>query len=108
RLTEKMAHTYGPVFRTPFTDLSSTFLTHQAADKCNNFEMNYVKCIEAYGMGKGEARCRDYMDDLRECQLQLKQIARVKAMRFERHRQWATGERSSEDHYAPAARIDGF
>lgn len=99
---------FGPCFRTPLTDLTGGIMTHQSFIRCNDFEMRAVECLEAYGATKGKIRCQDYLDDLRECMFEIKQLARVQAMRLERHRQWATGERSSENHYAPAARIDGF
>lgn len=103
-----MAAHFGPFSRNPLTDLGGGIMTHQSFIKCNDFEMRAVECIEAYGAAKGRAKCQDYLDDLRECMFETKQIARVQAMRIERHRQWITGERKSEDHYAPAARVDGY
>ncbi|XP_068208884.1 NADH dehydrogenase [ubiquinone] iron-sulfur protein 5 [Palaemon carinicauda] len=98
----------GPFCRSPLTDLSGGIMTHQYGNKCNAFEMRAVECLEAYGAAKGQEKCQDYLDDVKECMFQFKQVARVQAMRVERHRQWLTGERKSEDHYAPSARIDGF
>merc|ERR1711915_709027 len=106
-LTEMAAH-FAPAFRTPFTDLTGGVLTHQSSDKCPHFEMNFVKCVEAYGHDKGKDKCQDYLDDLRECLNEQKQLARVGIMRAERYRQFAFEDRKYKDLYAPGARIDGF
>ncbi|XP_042856456.1 NADH dehydrogenase [ubiquinone] iron-sulfur protein 5-like [Penaeus japonicus] len=103
-----MAAHFAPTFRTPLTDLTGGIMTHQSFTKCADFEMRAMECLEAYGVQVGRSKCQDYLDDLRECMFQTKQLARVNAMRQERHRQWIMGERSSENHYAPAARIDGY
>ncbi|KAK3880473.1 hypothetical protein Pcinc_015020 [Petrolisthes cinctipes] len=107
RIAEMATH-FAPVFRTPLTDMQGGLLTHQRARKCADFEMRAMECLEAYGVQKGRTRCVDYLDDLRECAFQTKQLARVSAMRHERHRQWLMGERSSKDRYAPAPQADGF
>merc|ERR1712002_1288455 len=103
-----MAAHFAPTFRTPLTDLTGGIMTHQSFHKCADFEMRAMECLEAYGVGRGRTKCQDYLDDLRECMFSTKQLSRVDTMRRERHRQWIMGERSSEDHYAPAARIDGY
>ncbi|KAG7172029.1 NADH dehydrogenase [ubiquinone] iron-sulfur protein 5-like [Homarus americanus] len=103
-----MATHIAPAFRTPLTDLTGGILTHQSSSKCADFEMRAMECLEAYGVQRGKTRCIDYLDDLRECTYKTKQLSRVAAMRHERHRQWITGERSSENHYAPAARTDSY
>jgi len=103
-----MSAHFAPTFRTPMTDLTGGIMTHQSFSKCADFEMRAMECLEAYGVQHGRSKCQDYMDDLRECMFQTKQLARVNVMRQERHRQWIMGERSGADHYAPAARIDGY
>ncbi|KAG0729004.1 hypothetical protein GWK47_031259 [Chionoecetes opilio] len=103
-----MAAHIAPAFRTPMTDLVGGLITHQSGARCADFEMRAMECLEAYGVQRGRVRCVDYLDDLRECAFQHKQIARAKEMRFERHRQWVMGERSSADHYAPGAQSDSY
>jgi len=108
KFTFNMSAHFAPTFRTPLTDLTGGIMTHQSFTKCADFEMRAMECLEAYGVQHGRSKCQDYMDDLRECMFQTKQLARVNVMRQERHRQWIMGERSGENHYAPAARIDGY
>lgn len=69
-----MATHFGPAFRTPMTDLVGNLITHQTATRCADFEMRAMECLEAYGVQKGRVRCVDYLDDLRECAFQTKQV----------------------------------
>jgi len=98
--------TLSPVFRTPLTDLTGNLATHQSGKRCADFEMRAMECLEAYGVQKGKTICVDYMDDLRECMFQHKQLSRVHTMRVERHRQYYLGD--AKEHYAPAAKVPGY
>lgn len=69
-----MATHFAPAFRTPMTDLVGGLLTHQTGSRCADFEMRAMECLEAYGVQKGRVRCVDYLDDLRECTYQAKQV----------------------------------
>ena len=33
---------------------------------CGDFEMNYVECLEAYGLVRGLERCLKYQEDLQD------------------------------------------
>lgn len=57
----------------PTSDISSSLFTQQTG-KCADFEMRYVDCLEAYGYPHGLAKCQDYLDDLTECSLRIKQV----------------------------------
>lgn len=69
-----MATHFAPAFRTPLTDLVGGLVTHQTGARCADFEMRAMECLEAYGVQKGRVRCVDYLDDLRECTFQAKQV----------------------------------
>lgn len=69
-----MATPIAPSFRTPMTDLVGGLTTHQTGTRCADFEMRAMQCLEAYGVQKGRVRCVDYLDDLRECAFQAKQV----------------------------------
>lgn len=65
-----------PFFRTPFTDLTGCLVNHQQYDKCGEFEMKMIDCMEAYGVDKGIHKCRDIIADFQECSQMKKQLLR--------------------------------
>ncbi|TOF75372.1 hypothetical protein CGJ15_27060, partial [Vibrio parahaemolyticus] len=79
-ITLVMAAHFAPAFRTPFTDIGGRVLTHQSTKKCADFEMRAMECLEAYGVQRGKTICIDYLDDLRECAFETRQMARTQAM----------------------------
>lgn len=96
-----------PFFRSPFTDLTQVIVNAQHYDKCGEFEMQMMECMEAYGAVQGKVKCKDLLDDFQECYLQNKQRNRSLEMRMERHRQWFAGER--KEHYQqPGPRVDSY
>ncbi|KAA0197276.1 hypothetical protein HAZT_HAZT002529 [Hyalella azteca] len=99
---------FHPFIRTPLTDLGAHMFTHQSGTTCCDFEMRMVECVEAYGIGQAEAKCKDYFDDLAECMLSTKAWNRHKAMERERKRQVAAGELNKEDRYPVQSRVDGY
>ncbi|XP_055694041.1 NADH dehydrogenase [ubiquinone] iron-sulfur protein 5 [Lutzomyia longipalpis] len=97
-----------PFLRNIFTDITAGIPNCQHYDKCGDFEVQMMECLEAYGTDVGRTKCADIISDFQECVLRKKQMLRFHAMRNERHRQWLTGERSSEEHYAPPPRVDSY
>lgn len=47
-----------PIFRTPFTDLSSATLNYETIKQCRPFYVQYAKCQEAWGGSQFPSRCR--------------------------------------------------
>ncbi|XP_059622390.1 NADH dehydrogenase [ubiquinone] iron-sulfur protein 5 [Phlebotomus argentipes] len=97
-----------PFLRNIFTDLTASIPNCQHYDKCGEREIDMMECLEAYGTDRGRLKCADLIHDFQECVGRKKQILRFHAMRSERHRQWWKGERSSEEHYAKAPRVDAY
>jgi NADH dehydrogenase (ubiquinone) Fe-S protein 5 len=96
-----------PFFRSPFTDLTQVVLNAQHYDKCGEFEMQMMECMEAYGAVQGKTKCADLTADFKECYLQTKQRNRSVEMRSERDRQYRAGER--KEHYQqPGPRVDSY
>jgi len=95
--------TFPPQWKTPLTDLFGNIWTMQENAKCAGFEMNAMKCVEAYGVLQRD-KCLDYFDDLKECMYNEKQIGRLQVLRLERHRQYYKGER--EEHFIPTGKPD--
>lgn len=61
-------------FKTPFTDLTGTILTHQYFGRCQGIEMKAINCLEAYGKEKGLEACSDLLSDYEECNRRFKQV----------------------------------
>ncbi|XP_069681988.1 NADH dehydrogenase [ubiquinone] iron-sulfur protein 5 [Periplaneta americana] len=97
-----------PFFRSPFTDLTRDLVNHQLYGRCEEMEMRVMNCLEAYGADRGMKKCKDLIDDFQECSTRKKQMLRVAAMKEERERQYKAGERSKQDRYAEAPRIDAY
>lgn len=66
-----------PFFRSPLTDFTGGLINAQHYDKCGEFEMNMLECIEAYGQDRGRVKCRDLIEDFYECIMQTKATARA-------------------------------
>lgn len=103
-----MSTVYSPPVRTPFTDLTGAIISHQWHGSCADMEMKVIDCLDAYGLTRGKVKCKDLMDDFKECYMRTKQRSRVEAMKDERERQYKAGERSDEDHYLPAPKRYGY
>ncbi|KAH8377232.1 hypothetical protein KR093_004330 [Drosophila rubida] len=119
-----------PFLRLPLTDLTGCLINHQSYDKCGEFEMKMMDCLEAYGFERGKQKCADLISDFQECVGMGKQLKRfhvsfanerlsfgfvfkfvcclLQAMRNERYRQWLAGERKKEDLYADPPRVDAY
>lgn len=95
-----------PYMRTPLSDLTAQLFNHQQYDKCAVLEVNYLECLEAYGVDLGKTKCDEVARDFSECYLMSKQMARVVAMKAERQRQFKAGER--KDEFAPPPRMDAY
>lgn len=97
-----------PWLRSPFTDITGNLLTHQYSGRCQKFELDVMECLEAYGKDRGLVKCEALIRDFRECHTREKQTRRTFAMRNERNRQYAAGERSAENLYAPSPKPESF
>lgn len=95
-----------PLFRTPLTDFTGCMINAQQYDKCGRFEMDMTQCLEAYGYDKGQKKCKDLIDDFKECTLMTKQNLRVEAMEKERARQYRAGERAVK--FSPPPKRDAY
>lgn len=97
-----------PYIKTPFTDVTGHFMHSSFGGRCVDFEIKMMNCLEAYGAYRGERVCADLIEDFRECQFSLKQNARNAAMKKERERQYASGELSEKDRYAPSPKLGSY
>uniref|UniRef100_A0A8D8S318 NADH-ubiquinone oxidoreductase 15 kDa subunit n=1 Tax=Cacopsylla melanoneura TaxID=428564 RepID=A0A8D8S318_9HEMI len=99
-----------PAIKTPFTDMFPSACSHQTFGRCRKFEDRYLQCIEAYGQSKlCETKCKDFQDDLIECNTMDKQIKRIKLMDKERQRQINAGERpKGKEYMEPAPELNSY
>ncbi|XP_003373902.1 conserved hypothetical protein [Trichinella spiralis] len=63
----------GPLINGPLQDVFATMLTHQGTP-CENFEMNYMRCMEAYGQILGKRYCDLELRDFYECVYKTKRV----------------------------------
>ncbi|KOB75308.1 NADH:ubiquinone dehydrogenase [Operophtera brumata] len=109
-----------PFLRSPFTDITGGMISHQLLGKCQKEEVQYMDCLEAYGLDRGRAKCHHLLDDFKECQTSAmraerdKQISEGKltgdkkyALRKERDRQIACGKLTGDKKYV-SPRIDAY
>jgi NADH dehydrogenase (ubiquinone) Fe-S protein 5 len=66
-----------PFFRTPFTDFTGGLINAQHYDKCGQFELDVIECLEAYGQDRGKLKCRDLIEDFNECLTLTKRTMRA-------------------------------
>lgn len=97
-----------PPFRIPLTDLTGCVISHQWDGPCKDFEMRAVDCLEAYGLNRGLQKCKDLVEDFKECHTRTKRNARLNAMRIERQKQYWLGDRSKEERYATPPKPDAY
>lgn len=67
---------FGPFFRSPFTDLTGSLVNAQQYDKCGAYEMQVMDCLEAYGTERGKTKCQNLIEDFGECVGMRKQMLR--------------------------------
>ncbi|XP_024935996.1 NADH dehydrogenase [ubiquinone] iron-sulfur protein 5 [Cephus cinctus] len=92
-----------PIFRNPLTDLSGGLLTFENTE-CEDRELKAIECVEAYGLPKGEEKCKILITDFKECITKFKSFTRVAIMRNERLRQYRAGQR--EEQFEELPRFD--
>ncbi|XP_060523323.1 NADH dehydrogenase [ubiquinone] iron-sulfur protein 5 [Cylas formicarius] len=98
-----------PFLKSPFTDLTGAVgISHQFFGECADIEMKTLDCLEAYGLDRGLKKCDALIADYTECARKVKQYNRMFTMRKERNRQYAAGERTKENHYAPSPPNDSY
>lgn len=71
---KKMTNIMEPIIRTRFTDKTAPLFTAQRINVCDDFELKFVTCMEAYGKSVGSTKCKDLKDDLTECIFKTKQV----------------------------------
>ncbi|XP_022665948.1 NADH dehydrogenase [ubiquinone] iron-sulfur protein 5-like [Varroa jacobsoni] len=81
-----------PIFRTPFTDLSSATLNYETIKQCRPFYVQYAKCQEAWGGSQFPSRCRYEHMDLLECVHHIRQQQRTKAIQDQREKLFREGK----------------
>ncbi|XP_022905648.1 uncharacterized protein [Onthophagus taurus] len=95
-----------PYFKTPFTDITGAMISHQWYGKCAKREMDMIDCFEAYGLDNALNKCHTLIEDFKACSNNQAQVKRTFEMRWERDRQYYSGERTKENRYAPSPRPD--
>lgn len=65
-----------PYLRTPFTDITGGMVSHQMLGKCQKQEMQFMDCLEAYGLERGRNKCVHLIEDYKECQTKALQFKR--------------------------------
>lgn len=66
---------------------------HGRRYKCADFEMNYVECLEAYGLSRGFEECKKWYDDYRECKYNRLSVMRRVIMDAHHVKKLVKGER---------------
>ncbi|KAL1457042.1 hypothetical protein WDU94_001718 [Cyamophila willieti] len=97
-----------PAIRTPFTDMFPSSWSHQTFGRCKKFEDRFLQCSEAYGLKLSEQKCKDFVDDLVECNTRDKQAKRIKLMEKERERQIKAGERPKGKEYMEPPELNSY
>lgn len=75
---------------------------------CGDMELNYVECLEAYGVAKGKRMCYKYQEDLQECLSANIRKMRETIMYNERVKQLASGKRSLDEFYVERIPYDSY
>lgn len=70
----------GPAFRTPFTDLTGCLINAQQDKRCAPMEMNFIDCVEAYGVYRSIEKCGKLLADFEECVYGRKQFLRFEVI----------------------------
>lgn len=65
-----------PFLRTPVTDLTGGLISHQLMGRCDKQEMRFMDCMEAYGMERGQVKCKALFEEFHECHTSTKQFKR--------------------------------
>lgn len=81
---------------------------HGRKGTCGDFELNYVECLEAYGLVRGLETCLKYHEDLQECRSNYLKDARAKMMDFERYKKIAKGEIPFKERHGKPVPYDAF
>ncbi|KFD56146.1 hypothetical protein M514_02924 [Trichuris suis] len=84
--------TIGPWINGPLQDVFAKLLTMQGTP-CENFELNYMRCLEAYGHILAKRYCDLELRDFYECYYKTKREQRFHKIREERMRQFLNGDR---------------
>jgi len=80
-------------FRTPVGDFLSNNMANLQGTRCEQFELNFYRCVEAFGLIASKRMCDLEYRDLYECAYQPKQKARILSMKKERMKQFLDGKR---------------
>ncbi|XP_063626275.1 NADH dehydrogenase [ubiquinone] iron-sulfur protein 5-like [Cydia splendana] len=96
-----------PFLRTPMTDLTGGMISHQLQGRCQKEEMRYMDCLEAYGLDRGETKCKALFEDYHECHTLTKQFKRFFVMRTEREKQISEGKLTGDKQYV-TPKVDSY
>ncbi|KAI8419844.1 hypothetical protein MSG28_008477 [Choristoneura fumiferana] len=96
-----------PFLRTPMTDLTGGLISHQLMGRCEKQEMRFMDCMEAYGMERGQVKCKALFEEFHECHTLTKQFKRFYALRTERERQISEGKLVGDQKYI-SPKVDSF
>lgn len=75
---------------------------------CADFEMNYVECMEAYGLIRGTTKCLKYREDYDECKSDNLKNARALLIKYERYKKVAKGEISFKERRGEPVPYDAY
>lgn len=74
RIHFNVHQSFYPIFNAPFADLFSLHL-HNQNNQCSMFELNYYRCMKAFGFNMGIRHCDLERRDYYECLTCIKQVA---------------------------------
>jgi len=88
-----LTHYMPPVLgiHTPISNFGQNIINVQGT-MCDQFELNFYRCCEAFGLVASKRKCDLEYRDLLECVYQNKQTARFHVMQKERTKQFLEGK----------------
>lgn len=75
---------------------------------CADVELNWVECLEAYGIINGRAKCKKFQEDLNECKHSRIRKMRFFAMKAERYKKILRGELTWAERVGKPYAYDSF
>eukprot|EP00091_Calanus_sinicus_P014184 TRINITY_DN3159_c0_g1_i1.p2 TRINITY_DN3159_c0_g1~~TRINITY_DN3159_c0_g1_i1.p2 ORF type:complete len:190 (-),score=43.36 TRINITY_DN3159_c0_g1_i1:91-660(-) len=101
-IADHLLRYWTPYLKNFFTDMTANFISTQG-QRCGDFELRAMECIEYYGAKQGLTACKDWYDDFMECQLGAKQRLRMRAMfkkrHIDHHLEYLQGKRTWDETY---------
>eukprot|EP00090_Calanus_glacialis_P023376 TRINITY_DN3605_c0_g1_i1.p1 TRINITY_DN3605_c0_g1~~TRINITY_DN3605_c0_g1_i1.p1 ORF type:complete len:197 (-),score=42.23 TRINITY_DN3605_c0_g1_i1:103-693(-) len=101
-IADHLLRYWTPFLKTFFTDMGANVMSAQG-QRCGDFEIRAMECIEYYGSKQGMTACKDWYDDFMECQMGAKQRLRMRAMfkkrHIDMHMEYLQGKRTWDETY---------